>query len=157
MRFFATLIALAAIALTTAVTPAIAAEPECRRGTCVEVGGGALMASYFEEHGVSASASNSAAEPQPYHWRLRTQCQLADPVLGGCQPGQIVCAQAPDRVVVYYVVESQRLVLPGHPAVDGLTPDANLLEGAGFGQWQFVFRGCVDVTDLNPPPSPGEV
>jgi hypothetical protein len=41
--------------------------------------------------------------------------------------------------------------------VDGLAPPPGVPPGTGYGQWTTVYAGCVDVTDLNPPPSPAEV
>jgi hypothetical protein len=41
--------------------------------------------------------------------------------------------------------------------VDGLAPPPGQQPGTGYGQWATVYSGCVDVTDLNPPPSPAEV
>ena len=31
------------------------------------------------------------------------------------------------------------------------------MPGTGFGPWSVTFAGCVDVTDLNPAPTPDEV
>ncbi len=38
-----------------------------------------------------------------------------------------------------------------------MTPEPGLAPGAGFGPWASVTTSCVDITDLNPPPSPDEV
>jgi hypothetical protein len=76
---------------------------------------------------------------------LRTQCQTNDEDAGGCTPGAQTCAQAPGRIVNYYVVSRRAL------ATDG--PDV----GAVQGNWSLVGSRCVDVTDLNPAPSPAEV
>jgi hypothetical protein len=46
---------------------------------------------------------------------------------------------------------------PDLSPVDGQTPPAGFTPGTPFGGWSTVYAGCVDVTDLNPAPSPGEV
>ncbi len=63
----------------------------------------------------------------------------------------------PGRLIGYYIVQRQRLVLPNQEPVDGQTPPANLPVGSPYGAYTTVFAGCVDVTDLDPPPSPEEV
>src|SRR4051812_49341457 len=155
------LVALAA-ALISATPTALAAGDDttnCRRGSCphVDTGSGSLVASYFERAGSIGYASNSPPAPQPYRWRLRTPCEIDDQVVGGCAPGQNNCTGPSDRVITYYIVQAQRLVLPDRSIVDGLAPPPGIPVGKGFGQWSNVYAGCVDVTDLNPPPSPDEV
>lgn len=54
------------------------------------------------------------------------------------------------------VIEQQRLVLPDGTTVDGFDP-LGAGPGTPVGDWIFVARACVDITALNPPPSPGEV
>jgi hypothetical protein len=125
-------------------------------GPNVSPGAGALTATYFEARPGTAYATNSSSVPN-YHWRLLSQCELTDPVIGGCNPQQATCPEQPGRVVNYYIVESQRLVLPDHSEVHGQTPAPDAAVGAGFGLWGIVYNGCVDVTDLNPAPTPDEV
>ena len=43
------------------------------------------------------------------------------------------------------------------PPVDGVAPTAPLAPGTPYGGWTTEGNSCVDVTDLNPPPSPDEV
>jgi hypothetical protein len=78
-------------------------------------------------------------------------------VLGGCRPGIGNCPVVPGRVINYFIVQSRRLTPPDHGAVDGVTAPPNLPVGAPFGAWVAVYTGCVDVTDLNPAPTPDEV
>src|SRR4051794_15837682 len=68
-------------------------------------GDGALTASYFEAQGPTGYASNAPRVPQAYHWRLRTQCQVTDPNVGGCNPGRVTCPQTPNRLLAYYTVQ----------------------------------------------------
>jgi hypothetical protein len=133
------------------IRPCEEPQPEVGTGTSV------LTASYFEIREGQGFASNNTPSTQPYQWRLRSQCQISDPDIGGCNPGEIGCPQPPGRVLSYYIVQSQRLALPDRSEVDGMFPPAGLPIGSGFGLWETAFAGCVDVTDLNPPPSPAEV
>lgn len=59
------------------------------------------------------------------------------------------------------MVQRQRLAQPitdgRQPDVDGLTPDPPLPAGSPYGTWGDDAEICVDITDLNPPPSPDEV
>jgi hypothetical protein len=54
------------------------------------------------------------------------------------------------------VVERRRLVLPDGSTVDGVGADG-AAPGTAVGPWLPLGRGCVDITALNPPPSPAEV
>jgi hypothetical protein len=54
------------------------------------------------------------------------------------------------------VVEQQRVVLPDGSTVDGFDPGGSA-PGSAVGPWLPLGRGCVDITALNPPPSPAEV
>jgi hypothetical protein len=154
-------LAVAAAAILTALAmPHLALAADCRF-SCprpgVSTGEGALTASFFENRGGSGYASNTPPEPPPYQWRLRTPCAVSDPVIGACDPNVTVCEQPPDRVVRYYIVQSQRLARADGAPIDGQAPPLGTPAGTGYGQWANVFAGCVDVTDLNPPPSAGEV
>ena len=55
------------------------------------------------------------------------------------------------------VVERMRLVLPDGTTEDGFIPPTGSAPGTAVGQWLPLTRSCVDITALNPPPSPGEV
>jgi hypothetical protein len=126
-------------------------------GPVVETGTGALTASYFEVRGGLGLASNRATALMDRQWRLRTPCEVTDADVGACQPGQQACPPIPGRVVTYYIVQFQRLVTPEGLAVEGVPPPAGAPVGSAYGLWSTTFAGCVDVTDLNPPPSPDEV
>jgi hypothetical protein len=54
------------------------------------------------------------------------------------------------------VVEQMRVVLPDGTTVDGFDPSGSP-PGTAVGPWLPLGRSCVDITDLNPPPSPAEV
>ncbi|WP_233498571.1 hypothetical protein [Blastococcus sp. TF02A-26] len=55
------------------------------------------------------------------------------------------------------VVQQRRVVVPGLPEIDGLPVPAGLPAGTQFGDWLASPRECVDITALNPAPSPDEV
>lgn len=134
----------------TWITPARACGfVGCESAPDVSAGAGALYPSYYEERpGAIDYATNSApaaAPPPPFEWRLRTACQADDANIGGCGADQPECAAPPDRIVTYYVVSRRALVTEG--------PDV----GAVAGNWARVDARCVDVTDLNPAPTPAEV
>ena len=54
------------------------------------------------------------------------------------------------------VVEQMRVVLPDGTTVDGFDPSGSP-PGTAVGPWLPLGRSCVDITALNPPPSPAEV
>ncbi len=146
---------------------AYADSPACFRGGCTDVQTTeeALEVSYITAApGGSYAASNHPPVPQPYRYRLRTPCEVDTAAGDICRPDDdALCPAPPDRVVRYVVLERQRLVISGDPAlgretttVDGVEPGPAPL-GSPVGSWQSVMRTCVDITALNPPPSPDEV
>jgi hypothetical protein len=65
-------------------------------------------------------------------------------------------------VISYFIIQRQALAQPllpdgTQPSVDNVTPTTPLPPGTPYGNWANDSEGCVDVTDLNPPPSPDEV
>ena len=152
------------VALVTFLLPLPASaygdDATCGRGVCpsVDIAPGALTAAYATQTaGNQWVASNEAPTAHPYTYRLLRPCQ-ADAAAGGlCRPDDdAVCESPPGRVVQLSVVERQRLVLPDGSTVDGFDAAGNL-PGASVGPWLSVTRACIDITALNPPPSPGEV
>jgi hypothetical protein len=59
-------------------------------------------------------------------------------------------------VAEFLVVEQRRLVLPDGTTADGFDP-GDAAVGTPVGSWMSIGRTCVDITALNPPPSPAEV
>jgi hypothetical protein len=136
-------------------------DPGCRF-TCpdtpvTELSGGVVSATYFDLREGMGYASNTNSGVPTFQWRMRTACQVTDSQVGACDPGAITCDSPPDRMVGYYVVQRQRLTPVNGEPVDGAAPPPGQAPGAPFGVWETTFAGCVDVTDLNPPPSPDEV
>lgn len=68
-----------------------------------------------------------------------------------------MCPAVTDRLVEQLDVISQRLVQPDRSAVDGLLPPADKAVGQAYGPKVLEGRSCVDVTDLDPAPTPDEV
>lgn len=85
---------------------------------------------------------------------------VADETIGGCEQG-LFCAPVEGRVVQYYVMQRQALVVPPELAPGDPANDASLAAGfavgAARGGYLTYRQGCVDVTELNPAPSPAEV
>jgi hypothetical protein len=131
----------------------------CAPSPTVTAGNGELTASAFEVRQSVGYASNSAtgAEMPPYTYRLRSQCQLSDADVGACDPTAVTCAPVANRVLFYYIVQRQRLARADGEPVDGQAAPAGQVPGTGYGPFETTFAGCVDITDLNPPPSPDEV
>ena len=76
------------------------------------------------------------------------------------------CPAPPDRVIEDLVIERRRLVITdeagtGTTTIDGFDefdPDSPV--GTPVGSWlpgQPTARACIDITALNPPPSPAEI
>jgi len=108
-----------------------------------------------EGAGVATASNPPAAEPRPYRYRLTTPCAIDDAAVGGCLPGQAACPQADGRVVGYYVVQRQRLLV--EPPIDAAPVPEGTALGQPYGGFVETWRGCVDVTELNPAPTPAEV
>jgi hypothetical protein len=99
----------------------------------------------------------STAAPAERSYSLLTPCQYTDPREGACIPGDYSCEQPPGRLITYYYVISQRVVQPDRRPIDGLSPATVDLVGSTYGPLLNEGASCVDITDLNPPPSPDEV
>lgn len=119
------------------------------------LGGGAVAVEYTGA-GVPSLVAGSPAEAVDYIWRLRRLCALADEREGACSTQDFrACPQEPGRVIEYLVVQQRPVIRADGTSVidvvDGLAP------GTPVGNWKDVRAGCLDITPLNPPPSPGEV
>lgn len=101
------------------------------------------------------AASNAAPEAQPFTWRLTSPCSTWTE--NDCNPTtDQPCPAPPDRVIRFLNVEQRRLVLPDGTTTDGY-PTGGAAPGTAVGPWTGFSTTCVDITDLNPPPSPDEV
>jgi hypothetical protein len=92
-----------------------------------------------------------------YAWRLRRLCVLSDEETGTCSAQDFrPCPAEVGRTVEYLVVQRRPIVRSDMTSIDGPVP-SGFEPGDFLGTWQDVRVGCIDITSLNPPPSPGEV
>jgi hypothetical protein len=144
-----------------------ASAANCTGITCehpqVAAGPGALTAAYVSQQpGGSWAASNEAPADRPYTYALQRPCVVDDRDNGGCRPSDFQqCPQAPGRVVEDLIAEQRRLVMAGGRVADDeqgtYTPAPGTAVGTEVGPWVRLVRACIDITALNPPPSPDEV
>jgi hypothetical protein len=59
------------------------------------------------------------------------------------------------KVITFLLVQRQAIVRPDGTGVTGAVP-AGLKPGDPLGPWQTLRQGCIDITSLNPPPTPAE-
>ncbi|MDT0275078.1 hypothetical protein [Blastococcus goldschmidtiae] len=155
--FFALVLALVTVAGSELAT---ADQAGCSRRTCADVGytPGTLTAAFMERTpGGSWLASNSASVMPEYRYQLSHPCVVDDRENGGCRSTDFrACAAGPDQVVQDLVIERQRLIQADGTA-GPLDVPAGSQVGSPVGPWDRIERACVDITALNPPPSPDEV
>lgn len=153
---------LGAVALFIALTlqtPTSRADDSCELRICphVDTAPGALTAAYVAQSDGAWMASNDAPADSPHAYRLRTPCQVDSSAGDACRADdEALCPAPPDRIVQVMVIEQQRIVLPDGTTIDGFDP-LGAAPGTPVGPWLSVARACVDITALNPPPSPAEV
>jgi len=78
-------------------------------------------------------------------------------VLGGCRPTTTQCPQIAGRLIQLYLIQRRPIMQPGGLGPGGTVPPPGTAVGAPFGAWVTESQACVDVTDLDPAPSPDEV
>ena len=109
-------------------------------------------------HEMAGSLADADVIIPDYGWRLRHLCVISDEIRGACSAQDFRdCPEEPGRVIRFYVLEKQPLVRADGTVVGGVAPPRGAQPGEPAGQWEEQRRGCMDVTALNPPPSPGEV
>ncbi|MCU1669533.1 MAG: hypothetical protein JWP40_2460 [Blastococcus sp.] len=120
---------------------------------------GAVTARYASQNDSGAwLASNDAPDNLPYTYRLSNPCIVNDQNTGACQGTDFRdCVAPPGRAVQDLVIEERRLVLADGRTIDNFAVPPGTAPGTQVGPWISVARACIDVTALNPPPSPGEV
>lgn len=139
--------------LAIAAPCSIAACPEPEVG----VGTGELTAAYVAQtEGGAYLASNAAPGIQPYTYRLLSACSTWTD--NDCRPDQDqACESPPERVVRFLVVQQRPVVLPDGTTADGTPVPAGWPVGSPVGNWEALAVTCVDITELNPAPTPDEV
>ena len=127
----------------------------CPPGPQVEPNAGALDVSY-ESIDPGVIGGSGGGDIASFEYRLRTPCFLNDESTEACNRADFqACEQPPDRVVRYLVLQQRMIVRPDGTLADGTT--SALPPGSPFGAWSDVRQGCMDITPLNPPPTPDEV
>jgi hypothetical protein len=124
----------------------------------VTSGQGALAVSYLDDTTSSIRIASNAGPPpeKPYRWYLRTPCQVTDKTQGACVPGDYTCPTVEGRLIQYYLVLHRRVLLATGTVDDVPVPNGTSV-GDVYGPLVAEGHACVDITDLNPPPSPDEV
>jgi hypothetical protein len=91
-----------------------------------------------------------------YVWRLASLCVISGEAVDECSPSDFRrCPERIGRVIEYLVVQRRPVVRSDGTAV--VPVPAGLKPGDLLGTWEDVGQGCLDITVLNPPPSPAEV
>lgn len=129
----------------------------CEFITCgsTTAGEGAIAVEYAGT-AVAGVVGASESDAVDYVWRLRRLCELSDERAGACSPMDFRdCPQEPGRVIEYLVVEQRPVVRPDGTAV--IPVPAGFQPGDLLDNWTDVRQGCIDITDLDPPPTPAEV
>ncbi|WP_347057424.1 hypothetical protein ABC795_12025 [Blastococcus sp. HT6-30] len=159
---FVRLIAALALALALMLAnPAVSAGCGLDRCPTTGLNDGAAAVGWQEGAAVGALVSGGGDRQVRYAWRIRTLCMISDETRGACTAADFrECPQQPGRVIGYYVIQARPVVYEdadGNLAVaEGSLPtDARI--GDLVGDWNTDRQGCIDITPLNPPPSPGEV
>jgi hypothetical protein len=102
-----------------------------------------------------AAAGTDVAD---YQWRLVSLCVISDETTGFCSPSDFrQCPAVSGRVIRHLVLERQAIVRPDGSAVGDFSPPPEARPGDPVGPWIEEAEGCIDITQLNPPPSPAEV
>jgi hypothetical protein len=159
-RFFRAAL-IVTLALVTAPAIARADHVDCGQRICphVQTAPGSLNAAYVEASAsANWSATTAAPEAHPFTYRLSSPCAFDAAAGNPCRAeDDAACPAPPDRVVEMRVIEQRRLVLPDGTAIDDFAVPTGAAPGTPVGNWETLTRTCIDITALNPPPSPAEV
>jgi len=124
-------------------------------GPNASVSDGAVSVSYDSINPALVGGSGGG-DLASYEYRLRSLCVLHDEAAGGCSGSDFrPCEEPPGRVVRYLVLQQRPIVRADGTLADGTA--SPLAPGTPVSTWTDVRAGCLDITDLNPPPSPEEV
>lgn len=147
---------IAAIALGLVMGSSGSADACSFDADCASVGIGAgIVTVTYSGTRVGDVAARSPAEVVNYEWRLLPPCILAAELgdsPGLCAATAAPCPPEPGRVIQYLIVQRRPVVRLDGTAVVPVA--AGLAPGSPVGNWSTVREGCVDITALNPPPSP---
>jgi len=144
----------ATLAAMVSPSPASAA---CRTLSCptTDLGDGAANVA-FTGAAVGELVGGVGEGAVDYAWRLARLCVISDERDGTCSAQDFRnCPQEVGRVIQYLVVQRRPVVRPDGTAV--IPVPGNRQPGELIGRWEDMRQGCIDITSLNPPPSPAEV
>jgi len=110
-------------------------------------------------------ASNNPPDPQFYTYSLVPYCVKNDAEIGSCETVP-TCDAAAGQLNLYYYIYRQKVAQaagtlappeygPNEPSAPA--PPAGVAIGQPYGSMNLWQEGCVEVSELNPPPSPEEV
>jgi hypothetical protein len=110
----------------------------------------------YDSAAVGGVVGASAAEIVDFVWRLIRPCGLVEEGGGVCNALDFQdCPAEPGQVVRYLTVQQRAVVRPDGTAVVPVPPGA--VPGDAIGAWITNRTACIDITALNPPPTPEEV
>jgi len=110
-------------------------------------------------------ASNNPPDPQFYTYSLVPYCVKNDAELGSCETVP-TCDAAAGQLNLYYYIYRQRVAQPagalpppeyGPNEPPAPPPPPGVAIGQPWGGMELWLQGCVEVSALDPPPSPEEV
>lgn len=105
---------------------------------------------------VGSVVGASGAQIVDYAWRLMRPCALVEEGGGVCNALDFQdCPAEPGQVVRYLTVQQRPIVRPDGTAVVPVPPGFG--PGEPIGAWNTNRTACIDITALNPPPTPEEV
>ncbi|SFO42850.1 hypothetical protein SAMN05660359_03398 [Geodermatophilus obscurus] len=111
---------------------------------------------WYSSANVGSVVGASGAGTVDYVWRLMRPCALVEEGGGVCNALDFEnCPAEPGQVVRYLTVQQRPIVRPDGTAVVPVPPGA--LPGDPIGGWTTDRTACIDITALNPPPTPEEV
>ncbi len=111
---------------------------------------------WYSSANVGSVVGGSAEGIVDYVWRLMRPCGVVEEGGGVCNALDFQdCPAEPGQVVRYLTVQQRPVVRPDGTAVVPVPPGA--LPGDPIGGWTTDRTACIDITALNPPPTPEEV
>ena len=111
----------------------------------------------FAGAGVADLVSGRGAAAIDYVWRLVDPCVLDDQRITACRGIDFrACPGPAGRVIGLFAIQRRLVVRPDGTQAVGVAP-AGTAPGTQVGPWETVRQGCIDITSLNPPPTPAEV
>ena len=112
----------------------------------------------INSNGLRIASNSVSTGPALFAWSLRDPCTAEDAAAGvSCDSRTRACPQVEGRVIQFLIVQRQRLAQADGSAIEDVAPPRGTAPGSVYGPVIVDGGSCVDITALNPPPSPGEV